>query len=919
MRNRKIQKTYHRPFLLQRFLLDNHDLRFHDTSPLESRGTELPTTDEKLAPELKQDTFSPGEKDDSTGKCSTEFISDQHRLSPATSFSRLHTNVSSISPLPIDVFRHLLQFLNAGDLWKLCRVSREMANDVSMCMWASQRFEFEVVRILHRQNHYTTYDWHRLSFVMQHEEMLGRFWVNNASRLIVSRPRQPLPPPGMLPLAVLPSSSDSSLSPAPTVLSDPSSSPGFPSDQSSFGSQAAPSLPGHMLSTDWNPVFSPTSPGNTIDTPSGVPIAPDYLPGSPNYTTTSPSYSPHSTYSSYSPSSSPSYSSHSTYSSYSPSSSPLHLFSSPSSPSYSPPLTNESSPYPPDAPPNASAPFTPTPSPVSSSEPSSSSESLSDPSSISRSTSNSVAHSGEGIKRGVIRNRYWRAQADQILSALVAGTQYATVPSNWRELLAMERAATVAARTTEVANEDAEAGGGENATDGDVEGGPAASPIGSPAAATNATSIPSVELDSLPRALLMELLRKSTQGQEPPPLPMQRFWSMVDVLFDPNVVGLNHRRAMVNCARYVTSSIESGFGMIVSMQNPSDPYTHSIIMRDCSVSIEPYLKVFLPCNEGLGGISSEQSPNQQALQAHTRVYPPQKLVSYIQAMLWHRCLSDLVKLYSRIQGQHARPVVIRSEHIGVLNECGRPSNQRSRSHQISANLGSAYDTGAAEDPPQKQSMHTKNDQGSDGEYVQRLAQWSQRGLEIRPTDFALRRHRLEDRISQDNLVKQELLSVCQMACGLFTLRIPLGSSRPKTVMTLLRQGSPWLKGVWREGEWRQAPVDVDNDEDEVVMSRRLDLEQEYQLEEGLLRNSGSATASEIRDRLDELYNLSLMEEFYGREGEDDTRDQGPWQRLCIATIQFLVEKNLDWGGNESDDELCKLRATVQPSGWYYHE
>lgn len=215
----------------------------------------------------------------------------------------------------------------------------------------------------------------------------------------------------------------------------------------------------------------------------------------------------------------------------------------------------------------------------------------------------------------------------------------------------------------------------------------------------------------------------------------------------------------------------------------------------------------------------------------------------------------------------------------------------------------------------EQPGQASNSQGRQCDAREQCFQQQQQERDNREADLVLRRLRLQERIRQDNLVKQELLSLCHMACGLFVIRASPNTPRPRTIMTHLRQGSPWQKGVWREGQWRYAPIDLDHDLDEAAMSHRLDLEQ--QTAEGLPRWNNSATLSEVRARLDGLFNFS--EGYHGIEGEDDINDQGPWQKLCLATIQFLIDEHLEWAGGTKSEELNRLRVTEHTDAWYYYE
>jgi hypothetical protein len=205
------------------------------------------------------------------------------------------------------------------------------------------------------------------------------------------------------------------------------------------------------------------------------------------------------------------------------------------------------------------------------------------------------------------------------------------------------------------------------------------------------------------------------------------------------------------------------------------------------------------------------------------------------------------------------------------------------------------------------------DDEMESELQQRLQEQERNQLQraLEEETLVYQRYRMEERVRQDNLVKQELLSLCHMACGLFlsddhrhfplvlTLhhqQAELSSQSTPTIMTLLREQGPWSKGVWREGEWRRSPVQMDDEIDEISMQQQQ--HHQHQLHQQGSSPSplgGSATRVEFAD------------------------DQGPWQKLCLATIDFLSSDSLYWGGNQTNAELSKLRATNLANTWIYHE
>jgi len=221
-----------------------------------------------------------------------------------------------------------------------------------------------------------------------------------------------------------------------------------------------------------------------------------------------------------------------------------------------------------------------------------------------------------------------------------------------------------------------------------------------------------------------------------------------------------------------------------------------------------------------------------------------------------------------------------------------------------------------------------------------------------------RRILLEERKRRDTLLKEELLGLCHMACGLFMIRGGLRPDQggPFTLMYVLRQGSPWKLGVWREGEWRHSPIDLEHDVDETLMAHRFHMERDYKYIKSMLRRhvahnppnssissstaspSSMPTTSSVSSASTAPSSPSDSSSNNGNEGgsatflelinlmpldltgeNDDTVDQGPWQRLCMDAITFMTDENLTWGGNDPNDELSKLKATLLNGSWHYHE
>ncbi|GJJ75839.1 hypothetical protein EMPS_08197 [Entomortierella parvispora] len=466
------------------------------------------------------------------------------------------------------------------------------------------------------------------------------------------------------------------------------------------------------------------------------------------------------------------------------------------------------------------------------------------------------------------------------------------------------------------------------------------------------------------------------RGPPPGSLPQDRLLAMVDLLFDPNMVHLNHRRAIINCARYVSASIDETFMTAFSTKDPFNPDFHATFQDRCVVHTGPYLTMYSPILYDDDGL--ELTEQEQALigRASTKViYPPQKLQNF-QILLWHRCLSDLIALYNKIQDRH----------LPEAHPIAPSSSKRKHKKEIStaaSSLTSLSSPVCCQDPPRSASRFYSQSRSSDetmsqacqesypmcchahslvfsAEYAsshlvpypvrvhfRRMVQkvqaathrafwsatsgirssssfsgpsglWTRRMVEytgprdrlrfcsgsVHPPNYARvsssldlsnkdgkkqqvetealmqQRLRIEEGLRQDTLMKQELLALCHMACGLFLVEERAAMDTPPTIMSLLRQGGPWNKGVWREGEWRRLAIDPSSSP-----------------------KSGK-TASRAAPN---------------NSSSNSVMDQGRWQKICVATIQFLAHEDLSWGGNRANAELSRLRTTSNASSWIYHE
>ncbi|KAF9571233.1 hypothetical protein EC968_000829 [Mortierella alpina] len=479
-------------------------------------------------------------------------------------------------------------------------------------------------------------------------------------------------------------------------------------------------------------------------------------------------------------------------------------------------------------------------------------------------------------------------------------------------------------------------------------------PTGAPEPLSSSTIISSIRSTTAAPSSLSDMQGEhggapiGIEDKDASPLPMKRLEAMVDLLFDPNIVQLSHRRAIINCARYVSASIEESFKKAAKTQDPPNITFHKRFHKDFSVDMGPYLTLFSPIfeeeddDEALGLVSVMHPVVGTTT---SKVVPaPRRLGNYFQIMLWHRCISDLISLYHRVQTRHLDSACFNqnttrrrysSRKVSVVGGQDQSSRRRRDStasltsdypfccnaHSLvfttqypfsfvpysvrvhirrlvqkvqsvsnRSVLSAALGTGQGENAGSRQKVHytgpaskLKFCDGSLRSSTSRVAisdsKHSYEGTAYDEEEVLVhRRYRIEEQIRQDSRDKQELLALCHMACGLFLTEDHRSPNAPTTIMSLLRQGSPWNKGVWQEGEWRHAAIDL------------------------CPKSSNKATTS----------NLSM--------GSDQaTKDQGRWQRICLATIEFLAHENLTWGGNRTNAELSRLRATGNESAWIYYE
>ncbi|KAF9152151.1 hypothetical protein BG015_005704 [Linnemannia schmuckeri] len=539
------------------------------------------------------------------------------------------------------------------------------------------------------------------------------------------------------------------------------------------------------------------------------------------------------------------------------------------------------------------------------------------------------------------------------------------------------------------------------------------------------------------------------------PATKDRFWSIVQLLFDSNLVDLAYRRAIINCARYMTAKFDSCFayGLRVNGRVVLDTDYYDYEPSEYSVKIGPHLAVE-------SDPKLPQSPDApldypRDTEESRTIAPPRRLQSTFQVMLWRRCLTDMVGLYNQIQDLHNNPVAISASSSGHglnsksqafseqenFRHCqkeaieqhhpigrgfrkmihrirsvskkrrytsgGNGRETRTFSAHLSASswsLPTSFPPGPLTFPFHTTSAFAFGDVSRQQAqqpispfcYIKRQSPYQQCRrpsklpdpnilddfFRVKKSDLhsfqqcvlsverrqMRRRAMMEERIRRETLLKEELLGLCHMACGLFMVRNQRQPEQggPRTIMTLLRQGSPWKKGVWRVGEWRHAPIDLDHDLDETAMAHRYHLERDYNHLKTIIdthrrwssydhtfsssassflssfsspSSSSSSTSfttetpasrplyTTDRDNTDVfsaneyagISDLLDMLPLNITTKQDDMIDRGTWQSLCLATIKFLMNENLAWGGNDPNHELSKLKATLHEDAWYYHE
>lgn len=562
---------------------------------------------------------------------------------------------------------------------------------------------------------------------------------------------------------------------------------------------------------------------------------------------------------------------------------------------------------------------------------------------------------------GRIQNRsdYWTAQAQFLVGAMSAGTAYEPKTDRPQDNNIDHNRKPNETRDTPLHNLD---------QDRDQEEEEEVLP--SSPSFSSLTSLSSISLatdDTVNDNPLPTLNKVSETDGEIEPLLMNRFQSMVDLIFDPCLVQLGYRRAIINCARYVSANIDETFPKAADAQQPTvllNPVLYTKFQQMCTINLGPYLSMLTPIQFDEDGLELSQR-DQELLGrvASDTIEPPRRLVNYFHMMLWHRCMHDLIAIYNRIQYQHTRRAPTKKKEEPPKNMVEQPvccqdtatSPSRPSSSTVPSStptfpfcceahslvFTSRYPTSVIPYSIRLRfrrvahkvhlvSQHAMwlvamsginragggisslMDRVSPGQRVIRnvgpnnkiqfcngsvrppnlahpsprpgtvypLDESQQRHLQRRLEDEAMlqRRHQIEERMKQDNLVKQELLGLCHMACGLFLVQSSIHRPVAPTIMSLLRYGSPWNKGVWREGEWRHDPIEL-----------------------GSSGGEGTSTMSDSSD------------------GQENLMDQGPWQKMCVAAIQFLAHEDLAWGGSKTNAELSRLRATSNSNAWIYHE
>ncbi|KAG0375842.1 hypothetical protein BGX24_008588 [Mortierella sp. AD032] len=830
--------------------------------------------------------------------------------------------VSCFSPLnlPPDLLIYFIKFLTPGDLWKLCQVSKRMQSAVALFMSRSQRFGFEAIRILRQEHVWTDKQLLRVHHEKYYEDMRDHFWITH---------QQPL-----------------------RVLVPP-----FPGDEESEEQQQQHATNEIIINMDAATIGDVPIQQQQQQQAPAEDAAVEHAP-----TQTVPTQQ-------------------------TPTSEVLLQFvlnNSPVAP-ITPPLT--------------------TPAPT----------------------------------RGVVRSQYWVSQANFLFAAVLESSEgfQSSLSHDDQEMEDVE-----APQSTSTVNSTI-----VTANETDTRSDPA---MGAFWTNQYETTTKTISSPVAKQAMADEMghLLSSTKD---------RFWSIVQLLFDSNLVDLTYRRAIINCARYMTAKFDSCFayGLRVNGRVVLDTDYYGYNPEEYAAHVDPHLVLYPKARSDRdSSIPPKQSRDVEAL---LTVFPPRRLQSTFQAMLWRRCFHDLVEVYNRIQELHNSPVVVgtttSAAHDSDIKKQGRidqenlrqrqqeaveqqrpigrgfrkmihrirsvakkrpyPSGVNAREKRASSlhrsvspsscpgstpftstmmpaycsrdtlTAGSEYQYGELEHTPfdferhgtshQPRDLSSLQEQGHLDEYFRvkksNIHLFRQRAINLERA-LLQRRILMEERKRRDTLLKEELLGLCHMACGLFMVKNRRRPEQggPQSIMTLMRQGSPWKQGVWREGEWRHAPIDLDHDVDETMMAYRYHVERDYNHLKDIVQNrrrwsfphsseysfsaslfqSPSSTSSsssfsssssvssnstnnnddddrnDNKDTFDENELASFSElidmlPLNTTIKEDDIIDRGSWQSLCVATVKFLMDDNLAWGGNDPNHELSKLKATLHEGAWYYHE
>ncbi|KAG0059495.1 hypothetical protein BGZ89_000360 [Linnemannia elongata] len=817
--------------------------------------------------------------------------------------------------LPPDLLIYFIKFLTPGDLWKLSQVSKTMQSAVMVFMSRSQRFGFEAIRILRQEHTWTDRQLLRVHHEKHYEDMRDRFWItyNQPLRMII-----------------------------PPFPDDEPEGPG-PGVGNGAGNQDVDAAIEEDLSTQQQQQQTPAGNDMAGQMETDNTVVEGMIIN--NHT------------------------------------------------------NNGSAPPPPPLPQAPAAPIVPS--------------------------------------RGIIRSQYWVSQANFLFAAVLEssdGFQFSPFSQGQGGDQEMEGPETVLQTMNPATAAAALVAAMERGSD------PAMGPFW-----TNQYETTKNISSQVAKLAMVDgtgrLLHKTKD----------RFWSLVQLLFDSNLVNLAYRRAIINCARYMTAKFDScfAFGLRVNGRVVLDTDYYDYEPKEYSVKIGPHLMIDLDPKLPESADAPVELPRDT--EEMRTVTPPRRLQSIFQAMLWRRCLTDLIGIYNQIQELHSITVVISASStvhdLGSKNhEVSEQVNFRHRQkdgteqhrpigrgfkrmiHRIrsvakkrrytsvgnvletralfnhsglsSWSLPASFSPGSPTLAPFTASASTLGD--TSRQKVQQPASSSQSECQSlhqhrrRPSELPdphnlddffrvknselhnfqqciasmerkqkQRRTMMEERIRRETMLKEELLGLCHMACGLFMVKNQRQPEQggPRSIMTLLRQGSPWKKGVWRSGEWHHAPIDLDHDLKETAMAHRHYLERDYNRLKRLVDShrrwssfnpSSSSSVSSILSSSSSTFSSDSLISFFtdtptprpttrattdafdGNEyasiselldilplnvttKQDDTIDHGAWQSLCLATINFLMDENLAWGGNDPNHELSKLKATLHEGAWYYHE